>query len=71
LAGDRRLLAAAVRAIGALDAATLGALPFAPFMVGGTILCLLWLALTSIGLLLAPAVATAAPPDTLRRERVN
>jgi hypothetical protein len=46
------LIAAAVRAIGALDITTLGALPFGPFMVGGTGFCLVWLGLTSIVLLL-------------------
>lgn len=45
------LVAAGVRAIGALDITTLGALPFAPFMVLGTILCVVWLGLTSITLL--------------------
>jgi hypothetical protein len=43
---------AAVRAIGALDITTLGALPFGPFMVAGTGLCLIWLGLTSTTLLL-------------------
>lgn len=45
------LVGAGVRAIGALDITTLGALPFAPFMVIGTILCVVWLGLTSITLL--------------------
>jgi hypothetical protein len=45
------LVAAAVRVVGVLDITTLGAWPFGPFMVAGTLLCVLWLLLTSISLL--------------------
>jgi len=45
------LAAAAVRVIGTLDVTTLGALPFAPFMAVGTVLCVIWLGLISVGLL--------------------
>jgi hypothetical protein len=56
-------LAGAVRATGVLDVTTLGALPFAPFIVAGTILCLVWLALTSVALVfLSPRVAEDSDP---------
>ena len=42
------LLAAAVRVVGALDITTLGAMPFAPFTVVGTFICVAWLGLASI-----------------------
>lgn len=47
--------AAAARAVGALDVTTLGGLPFAPFMVVGTGLCVVWLVLTSLVLCRARA----------------
>jgi len=53
------LAAAAVRAIGTLDVTTLGALPFAPFMAVGTVLCVVW-----IGLIRTSLVRT---PDPARR----
>lgn len=47
------MLAASVRAVGVLDITTLGAWPFGPFMVAGTLLCIAWLLLASISLLRA------------------
>ena len=54
------VVAALVRAVGVLDITTLGAWPFGPFMVVGTLLCVLWLLLTSLSLLHA---GTARLPD--------
>ena len=56
--------AAVVRAVGVLDVTTLGAWPFGPFMVAGTVLCVTWLFLTS--LMLVRSAAVPARPDLSR-----